>query len=71
MAGVADQQSQRRGMLFSDAEVETDFAGGLELRITVVDQDTIDELATFAAGEPRDRFALDALRIGVLALRHH
>jgi hypothetical protein len=67
MAGVADQKANRREMLFSDAD--SDYAGALELRITVVDQDTIDELTSYAAGDARDRFALDALRIGVLALR--
>jgi hypothetical protein len=42
---------------------------GLPLELKVDDPDTIRELMTFREGEPRERFALNALRIGVLALR--
>ncbi|HXY35249.1 MAG TPA: hypothetical protein VEI07_13545 [Planctomycetaceae bacterium] len=42
---------------------------GLPLELRVDDPDTIRELLTFHEGEPRDRFALNALRIGVLALK--
>ena len=42
---------------------------GLALELRVDDHDTIRELLAFHEGEPRDRFALNALRIGVLALR--
>ncbi len=42
---------------------------GLPLELTVDDPDTVRELVTFREGEPRQRFALNALRIGVLALR--
>lgn len=41
----------------------------LELELLVRDAETIAELCRHADGEPRDAFALDALRIGVLALR--
>ena len=41
---------------------------GLPLELKVDDPDTIRELVTFREGEPRERFALNALRIGVLAL---
>ena len=41
----------------------------LLLELTVHDPDTIAELLACPEGEPRDRFALDALRIGVLALK--
>src|SRR5207245_8518381 len=36
---------------------------------TVEDSDTIAELCQYPEGEERERFALSALRIGVLALR--
>ncbi len=41
----------------------------LPLEFVVQDAGTIAELVTYPEGEERDRFALDALRIGVLALR--
>lgn len=41
----------------------------LPLELTVEDPDVIAELCRHAEGEPRDHFALNALRIGVLALR--
>ena len=41
----------------------------LPLELTVEDSDTIAELCQHAEGEDRERFALSALRIGVLALR--
>ena len=41
----------------------------LELELTVKDRDTIAELWRYSEGEPRDEFALVALRIGVLSLR--
>src|SRR5262245_59666582 len=41
----------------------------LPIELTVEDHDTIAELCQHAEGEERDRFALSALRIGVLALR--
>lgn len=67
MARVADQRRQPLG-LFSDAD-EDESRVVLDLHIRVSDPDTIEELSGHAAGEARDRFALDALRIGVLALR--
>jgi hypothetical protein len=41
----------------------------LPLEFVVQDADTISELVSYPEGEERERFALDALRIGVLALR--
>src|SRR5438093_13140208 len=41
----------------------------LELALTVRDPETVVELWRRADGEPRDTFALSALRLGVLALR--
>src|SRR5579862_6633330 len=41
----------------------------LPLELTVDDPDTIRELLSHAEGEDREAFALNALRIGVLALR--
>lgn len=41
----------------------------LPLEIVVRDPETIAELCRFAEGEPRDEFARQALRIGVMALR--
>lgn len=47
----------------------TGLAEALELRLTVRDRDTLVALAEFPTAEQRAVFALDALRIGVLALR--
>ena len=41
----------------------------LPLSLLVTDRDTIAELCLRREGEPRDDYALEALRIGVLALR--
>src|SRR5688572_18811007 len=41
----------------------------LPLSLVVTDRDTIAELWLRREGEPRDDYALEALRIGVLALR--
>ncbi len=41
----------------------------LPLELTVEDADSIAELCQYVEGEERERFALNALRIGVLALR--
>lgn len=41
----------------------------LLLELTVEDADSIAELCQYAEGEERERFALNALRIGILALR--
>lgn len=41
----------------------------LELRLRVEDREMIADLEAFAAGRERDAFALNALRIGLLALR--
>jgi hypothetical protein len=51
------------------ANAAADFPFRLPLEITVEDADTIAELCQHAEGEERERFALSALRIGVLALR--
>ena len=67
MAGAVDRKAQRWITLFASEGPETHEA--VELELTVVDRDTIDELQTYAPGEERAAFALHALRIGVLALR--
>lgn len=46
-----------------------EFAAPLLLDLSVEDPDTIAELCLHAEGRERERFALSALRIGVLALR--
>lgn len=48
---------------------ETDLPFSIELELKVKDRDTIAELCRFSEGDPREEFALIALRIGVLALR--
>ncbi len=65
MAGVV--RGGQEPMLFS-----TDRDDGcevLELHLAVSDPETVDELASYADGDEREQFALNALRIGVLALR--
>jgi hypothetical protein len=64
MAPPGNQNVLRAPTLFADEGVDA-----LALVLTVVDRDTIDDLLAHAAGADRDQFALDALRIGVLALR--
>lgn len=52
---------------FADDASELPFR--LPLELNVEDPDTIAELCQFGEGDERERFALNALRIGVLALR--
>ena len=59
-ANSADQQSDRN----SSAPDQ------IELQLTVDDRDTIRALVQHAAGPERDEYALEALKIGVAALRH-
>ena len=49
---------------------ETDAAEEAELRlcVTVTDPDVVGELRSYTEGDERDRFALKALRVGVLAI---
>ena len=47
-----------------------ELAETIPLELTVSDHDTIWALAKYGAGPERDEFALEALKIGVLALRH-
>jgi hypothetical protein len=67
MAGVAGRKLERAEPLFGTIGPEA--VEGLELALTVTDRDTIDELTSYRAGDEREEFALNALRIGVLALR--
>jgi plasmid stability protein len=67
MAGVAGRKFEQSEPLFST--FEADPPEGLELRLTVTDRDTIDELLAQPQGAQRETFAHSALRIGVLALR--
>ncbi len=63
MAGVVDK-SPRTLSLFDSIS-----PGPLVLELAIEDRDTIDELCAYPAGSERESFALNALRIGVLALR--
>jgi hypothetical protein len=54
---------------FPVASLRDDLPVSLLLELSVRDPETIAELCAFAEGEPRDEFARQALRIGVLALR--
>ncbi len=67
MAGVVNEQARRGMSLFEGETVET--PDRLPLHLTVTDRDTIDELASYTNLDEREHFALNALRIGVLALR--
>jgi plasmid stability protein/translation initiation factor 2 beta subunit (eIF-2beta)/eIF-5 len=67
MAGVVGRKIERSEPLFNT--VGADSADALELRLEVTDRDTIEELSAYREGEQREEFALNALRIGVLALR--
>ena len=63
-----DGRFDGRGGL-ATAEIEDEFPYRLLLELAVSDRDTIIELCRYPEGDTRDEFALDALRIGVLALR--
>jgi hypothetical protein len=52
-----------------DSALDGDLPFSLPLDVTVRDRDTIAELCRYPEGEDRDHFALNALRIGVLALK--
>ena len=67
MAGVADPRALRAARLFSAEGAE--LPETLDLQLTVVDHETIEELLSYPCGEGRELVALNALRIGVLALR--
>jgi hypothetical protein len=58
-----------RGEQTSDSSV-ADYPFELALSLVVRDRDTIEALCQYDEGFERDEFALSALRIGVLALRH-
>jgi hypothetical protein len=67
MAGVVGRKLDCEGTLFS--MVGDDTLDLLELQLSITDRDTIDELQSYPEGDEREQFALNALRIGVLALR--
>ncbi|HEV3137775.1 MAG TPA: hypothetical protein VGZ26_07715 [Pirellulales bacterium] len=74
MAGIVDQHSRRKVLSIVDGidapdRRDVDVPDSLNLQLTVEDRDTIDDLLAYPAGDERDQFALNALRIGVLALR--
>ena len=66
MAGVVDRQSRNKVLSIVEHANAPD---RLSLELTVEDRDTIDELLAYPPGDEREQFALNALRIGVLALR--
>jgi hypothetical protein len=63
MAGVVDKTPRTLSLFDSISR------GPLVLELAIEDRDTIDELCAYPAGPERESFALNALRIGVLALR--
>src|SRR4051812_41768441 len=67
MARVAEARAAETARLFS--EESSELPDALELRLTVVDRDTIEELLSYPCGAGRELTALNALRIGVLALK--
>ena len=62
MAGVFEGADRARRLFDEPPQV-------LLLELTIEDRDTVDELCAYPAGGEREDFALNALRIGVLALR--
>lgn len=67
MAGAVDPKSSRALSLFTTEEAAA--IDSLPLELVVTDHDTVEELQAYASGGQREQFALQALRIGVLALR--
>lgn len=53
----------------NDLNQPTSLPATVPLQLTVTDRDAVHELCVYPAGEPRNQFALGALRIGMLALR--
>lgn len=53
-----------------DWSASGELPNSLHLDLTVEDRDTIRALAQYADGTDREEYALEALKIGVLALRH-
>ena len=66
MAGIVDRGTRTRSLLDG---LPAELPHSLILELTVDDRDTVDELCCHAPGRDREEFALNALRIGVLALR--
>src|SRR5437762_9675590 len=48
----------------------TDLSSGIALELLVTDHDSVKELTGRSEGHHRDEYALGALRIGLLSLRH-
>ena len=63
MAGAVDQSHRTRN-LFDNIQPNC-----LVIELTIDDRDTVDEMCAYPEGPEREAFALNALRIGVLALR--
>jgi hypothetical protein len=63
-ARTATKEPARHSPLNTDGEFP------LSLELWVTDRDVLEALADYPEGEERNRFALEALKIGVLALRH-
>ncbi|MFN0199542.1 MAG: hypothetical protein ACKVT0_22550 [Planctomycetaceae bacterium] len=53
-----------------DLNATEDLLHWMQLDLTVHDVEVIQELSNYPAGEAREEFALKALRLGVLSLRH-
>ncbi len=68
MAGVIEQTELFGDEQDGQADGQSD-GRGLFLELSITDRDLVRELSQFPPGEARDEFALNALRIGMLALR--
>jgi hypothetical protein len=66
MAQVYEHSVHRSSRSHPDGAADPFF---MLLELTVIDRETISELSSFPDGASRDEFALNALKIGVLALR--
>lgn len=66
---VTGEPQERGARPGADRPVYREDAGAVDLRLRVVDPEVAAELRRRPAGEARDRYALEALRLGVLALR--
>jgi hypothetical protein len=65
--GTAAMEDARLGAAIDD---DTALPYALSLQLLVQDADVIRALVEYPEGEDRDAFALEALKIGILALRH-
>jgi hypothetical protein len=70
MSATYDRHSATIGEELGNGRADGELPLKLPLELLVDDREVIRALAEFPEGEPRNQYALEALKIGVVALRH-